>query len=94
MLKKLDQITELSETYAHWHNDYKSRLKQLLTEVNNTFIFKPELEGLVVKATETGQIEIAADRLYLNKEGKLLDERITLNAEQLLAIAAIIQTEL
>lgn len=93
-LKQLDEIAELSETYAYWHKDYKSRLTTLIAEVNNRFKQHPDLAGVVVKATDSGELEIAPDRLYLNYQGKLSDEFITVSPEIVLAIAEILKADI
>jgi hypothetical protein len=93
-LKQLDEIAELSETYAYWHKDYKARLAALVTEINNRFATHPSLVEVAVKATDSGELEIRPHRLYLNYTGKLADEMITLAPEAILAIAEVLKGDL
>jgi len=92
-LKQLDEIIELSETYAYWHKDYKTKLTALLTEINDKFKSHPDLKGVQVKALDTGELRIEPNRLYINLHGQMNHEFITISANDILAIAEILKSE-
>lgn len=90
MLKELEKITELSLQYEFTRGNYRGDVKKLVDAIHARFATEPLLQRYNISANDSGELVIESSHFFV-RDNQLGVEKITISAENLLRIAAILQ---